>query len=154
MESNEGSELLTGLFFEKDWFCEVGVDTSNRYIVYVKYMNMDTMTTIPDQMLGKQVLVHFISSKPVPAPPKLTLVPPFKEDAHDAFPTDVSFLANELDRLEHICDSRVMQHIFYEIHDGKNAVTDLSERFASVRESMERLYNEYGFDVLYEELDE
>jgi len=62
-------------------------------------------------------------------------------------------LQKELDRLERICGSYTLQDIFYEIQDGKNAVTNLSARYPEVRKGMERLFEMYGFDVIYEELD-
>jgi hypothetical protein len=62
-------------------------------------------------------------------------------------------LQNELDRLEKVCGSYSLQDIFYEVQDGKNAVTNMSERYPDVRKSMEKLYKQYGFNVIYEELD-
>ncbi len=62
-------------------------------------------------------------------------------------------LQAELDKLEKICGSYTLQDIFYEIQDGKNAVTNMSARYPEVRKGMEKLYDQYGFDVIYEELD-
>ena len=62
-------------------------------------------------------------------------------------------LQNELTRLEKVCGSFTLQDIFYEIQDGKNAVTNLSSRYPEVHQAMKRLFDKYGFDVIYEELD-
>jgi hypothetical protein len=62
-------------------------------------------------------------------------------------------LQNELTRLEKACGSYTLQDIFYEIQDGKNAVTNLSSRYPEVHAAMKKLFDEYGFDVIYEELD-
>jgi hypothetical protein len=62
-------------------------------------------------------------------------------------------LQNELTRLEKACGSYTLQDIFYEIQDGKNAVTNLSSRYPEVHQAMKKLFDEYGFDVIYEELD-
>lgn len=62
-------------------------------------------------------------------------------------------LEDELDRLEKLCGSNSLQDIFYEIQDGKNAVTNLSARYPDVRTRLEKLYDQYGFDVIYENLD-
>lgn len=67
--------------------------------------------------------------------------------------SDIGVLARELDRLERICGSNILQDIFYEIHDGKNAVTNLSARYPDVKDALTQLYDEYGFDVIYEEMD-
>lgn len=173
MEVSEGLDSLTQMFKDRDWFCEVGMDTIGRYVVYVKFMNLEVYTSIPDMMLGKQVLVHFIASKtarredftnnathvpfskPAPAP-KLELVVEddgIEELSSDYLENDLGDLLKELDRLEKMCGSNALQDIFYEIHDGKNAVTNLSDRYPVVRDSLRNLYDEYGFDVIYEELD-
>jgi len=62
-------------------------------------------------------------------------------------------LEDELDSLEKICGSNCLQDIFYEIQDGRNAVTNHSLRYPEVRERLEKLYTKYGFDVIYESLD-
>jgi hypothetical protein len=62
-------------------------------------------------------------------------------------------LQDELDRLEKICGTNTLSDIFFEIKDGKNAITNMSSRFPDVRKSMDKLYDTYGFDVLYEELE-
>ena len=72
---------------------------------------------------------------------------------HEEEEKSVLHLQKELDRLEKSCGSRTLQDIFYEVQDGKNAVTNMSARYPEVRQTMEKLYDEYGFDVIYEELD-
>lgn len=62
-------------------------------------------------------------------------------------------LQNELDRLEKICGANTLSDIFFEIKDGKNAVTNLSARYPEVRQRLDALFDEYGFDVIYEELE-
>lgn len=67
-------------------------------------------------------------------------------------------LQKELDRLEKICGSHTVQDIFYEVHDnnltnGRDTVTNMSGRYPEVRKVLEKLYDQYGFDVIYEELD-
>jgi hypothetical protein len=52
-----------------------------------------------------------------------------------------------------MCGSNIMQDIFYEVHDKENAVTNLSAKFPDVRKSMEKLYAQYGFDLIYENMD-
>jgi hypothetical protein len=170
MEVNEGFELLTNALKNKDWFRDVGVDKSGRYVVYVSHMNMETMTLVPDNVLGKQVLVHYFSSKnscrenfvsnanhvPFAMAPMLGLA--FESDeveelSSDLLEIDVDDLISALERLEKDCGSNTLQDIFYEIHDGKNAVTNLSARYPEVRNALSKLYDEYGFDIVYEELD-
>jgi hypothetical protein len=48
--------------------------------------------------------------------------------------------------------SDIVAAIFFETHDGKNAVTNYSEQYPNVRQRMEKLYNTFGFDVLYDKI--
>jgi hypothetical protein len=170
---DEGLELLTSMFFEREWFCEAGKDDIGRYVVYVKRMNMETMTSIPDMMLGKQVLVHFIGSKTArredfttngnhvpfarveynPLPKLAPVSDGIEELSSDLLENDIGELIDELSRLEKICGSNILADVFFEVHDGKNAVTNLSDRYPTVRDAVVKLYDEYGFDVIYEELE-
>lgn len=177
MELNEGIELLTRMFKGRDWFYDVGTDQYGRIVVYTNFMCQETLLDIPDKMAGRQVLVHFATSKlatreqytnpgrpaPFSAPPKpvleLVIEPDEPDEPFDVIELDASDLENdvddlckELDKIERQVGSNIMQDIFYEIHDGKNAVTNLSAKYPEARSSMEKLYNEYGFDVIYEEI--
>ena len=172
MDFNEGMSQLSQMCKGKDWFYDIGTDSYGRYVVYVKFMSLEVLKSVPDTMAGKQVMVHFAGSKtankekfvnqlqtgvsvamPVVAPPALPL--DIVEEAVGPDPDEQSMrhLQNELDRLEKICGSYTLQDIFYEVQDGKNAVTNMSARYTDVRKSMEKLLDQYGFDIIYEELD-
>jgi hypothetical protein len=164
---------------DRDWFHSVGTDQHNRYVVYVKYMNHDTLHDIPDYEGGVPVLVHFAASKlatrdqfvqkPGQISLKLltdikleTLPLPLVDEIVDVVGSvsgadtedkTLRHLQNELDKLEKLCGTYTLNDIFYEIQDGKNAVTNMSSRYPEVRQRMEKLYDQYGFDVIYEELD-
>ena len=181
MEIKEGIEVLTNLFKDRDWFHSVDVEQYGRIVVYIKYACQETLHDIPDKVAGRQVLVHFAASKfstreqytnqpapkqeeniPIPLVTQIVNVTDevelIDEDGTVELPSsflqfDLNDLCKELDRLERISGSNALQDIFYEIHDGKNAVTNLSARYPEVRTSLERLYQDYGFDVIYEELD-
>jgi hypothetical protein len=190
MDSTEGLRMLSDLYKGKDWFHSTGFDVYGRYVVYVKYMNHETLHDIPDFMDGRQVLVHFSGSltatsaqfvnQPqapgaslkahVPSYPELELegaarradadgtMEPTVDEVDDVIGVEeeeksVLHLQKELDRLEKQCGSYTLQDIFYEIQDGKNAVTNMSARYPEVRKGLEKLYSQYGFDVIYEELD-
>lgn len=195
MDFNEGMDHLSQLCKGKDWFYDISTDNLGRIVVYVKFMNQETLH-LPDTVAGKQVVVHFAGSllakrdnfvnnesakhpllnvqrlpednaklpvsgplitnatsfgKPVAEPVELENL----EDIMDVSTDDQSLrhLQNELDRLEKVCGSHTLQDIFYESHDGKNAVTNMSKHYVDVRKSMDKLIQEYGFDVIYEELD-
>lgn len=163
MEKNKAIEHLTNLYSSFEWFDHVDVDKRGRYVIYVKFMNLETMATIAE-LDGKQVLTEFANSKSDVvrakyATPKtlseLNARPAPKEEVEEPFleESDIDDLIFELDRLERLCGSKSLQDIFYEVHDGNNAVTDLSTKYPYVRSCMEKLYNNFGFDLIYEELD-
>jgi hypothetical protein len=172
MEQQEALDLLRKQFQNKEWFYDVGVDQYGRYVVYVHHMNMESMTTVPDKFDGKQVLCHFAGYKTATREhftqdkPKVSsfednipfdLIRDVTDEAEliddPGTPLDLNSLIKELDRLERMSGSNIMQDIFYEVHDKNNAVTNLSAKFPEVREAMERLYQRYGFDVIYENMD-
>jgi hypothetical protein len=168
MEPVSTETWLQSTFANKEWFDSVGRDQYGRLTVYVRFMNMETMTGIPSQMNGEQIMVHFAANKAAKSenftlsgsskPVTLTPVAEEELDNEGELPSyllesDVGDLIQELERLEKICGTNILQDIFYEIHDGDNAVTSLSIRYPDVKVSLQKLYDEYGFDVIYEEMD-
>lgn len=169
----EGLKELEILLDPYDWFYEV-VAEARRYVVYVTYMD-STQNIIPDFVQGRQVVVHFANTAPstkseyISKPmdnhrlPVLTFDPSgslSQEDLDisllqlkDVEIPNIDSLCKALDRLEREVGSNTLQDIFYEIHDGRNAVTNLGSRYPDVQASMKRLYDEYGFDTIYNELD-
>jgi len=165
MVSMNNEVWLHEKFSGREWFHSVSRDQFGRLVVYVKFMNHETLNDIPLQLDKEHVLVHFMPPKNevVPQRQEETPIPlvQFKmseieeldrDDLEDDL-GDLDFLAQELDRLERVCGSNILQDIFYEVHDGKNAITNLSVRFPEVAASMQHLYDTYGFDVVYDELD-
>lgn len=183
MDLNEGMEYLRNLYKDKEWFHSVGQDQYGRIVVYIHHSTHETLHDIPDRVANKQVLVHFAGSlclnkdQYVNTPTNSIAafsIAEFKQAVQEArekgFDTgllstmddetievfeDLSQrrLEDELTRLEKSCGSNALQDIFYEIRDAHNAVTNLSARYPDVREALEKLYEQYGFDVIYENLD-
>jgi len=158
MESNvkELDEMLSSY----DWFHSAGKDELGRLVVYVNWMSKDILgNLVPREISGKQIVVSFASFK-LATREKYTgcdssfkLKEPSPLNLEDEESVDLVNLIKELDKLEDICGSNILQDVFFEIHDQKNAVTNLSAKFPQVRNAMEKLYNEYGFDVIFEEMD-
>lgn len=169
MNVNDVLTYLSHTFRGRDWFYDTGVDEYGRAIVYAHYMTATILADVPDSVQGIDVLVHFAASKnlskdsyvkdskpapfsvPLSAVKAVTVVSPPKDETESE--PDMAHLTQELDRLEKVCGSNILQDIFYETHDGVNAVTNLSARYPDVRESLQMLYKTYGFDLIYEELD-
>lgn len=166
MNTKDAIAHLTGLYSHYEWFDHVDVDHRKRYVVYVKFMNAETIAVAQQDLDGVPVLTGWVGSKPshlkekygkiltlselrpYTPPPAPTPLPVVKLD--ESTLDDLDF---ELDRLERLCGSKALQDIFYETHDGRNAVTNVSDKFPYVRSCMNKLYDTYGFDIVYEELD-
>lgn len=154
---------LQELLKKHDWFFDLQAEP-NRFIVYTHWMNAEVLKEVPATWGERQVLLHFAAAKTVKADqyvqevknyiPQVMVeysLPDTETEGNNAL--DVQDLIEELDSLEKICGSNILQDIFFEVHDGKNAVTNLSAKYPEVRASLESLYIDYGFDVIYEELD-
>ncbi len=156
METNENFSLLTNLCKNEDWFHSLAVDEFNRMIVYTKYMSLDVYNYVPDELNEQKILVHFAQSVLANKDRyKEEIGSPFSGESAPPVPVSVPVteLILELEKLEKICGSNILQDIFFEVHDGENAVTNLSDRYPEVRKPMDKLYTTYGFDAIYNELD-
>lgn len=168
MDNTEALSFLRESFKGKDWFFDADMQ-NGRLVVYAHFMSTEIMQSVPRDVEGKQVLLHFAASKktttesfvakPVLHQPKpveslmpvvAAVVAPVdtcKEDIND----DVEYLRGELDRLEDICGEFTLESIFYEEHDKHNSITNLSETFPEVRRAIHILYEDFGFDAIYNE---
>jgi hypothetical protein len=163
MDVREATNMIVNQFQDREWFANAVAQDSilpHQVIVLTKWQSKDILMEIPETFAGYQVLVHFSSSKPIVSPLSTHFAPASSEPEPDESqvsesmrPLDINYLIKELDRLERLCGSRTLQDIFYEIHDGKNAVTNMSSKYSEVRIPLEKLYNSFGFDVIYEEID-
>lgn len=159
MNINEVLDSLRQSFQDKKWYYDVGLDDFNRPTVYVHFMNHEVLSAVPNRVGDYDVNVHYAAYKLVGRESYVQDLSAhnIKHMPDDTEPeieeVDMAALVKELDRLERLCGSNILQDIFYETHDGPNAVTNLSMRFPDVREAVQKLYKVYGFDVIYDELD-
>jgi hypothetical protein len=114
---------------------------------------------IPAKINNKQVLFHFFHPQHTYIKFEPNTIPQVEKKVEPVVThvtqeeVNIDDLISDLDDLEDICGSNVLQDIFYEVHDGKNAVTNWSSKFPEVRIALDKLYSTYGFDLIYEELD-
>jgi hypothetical protein len=91
------------------------------------------------------VLVHFagylLATREVYTNPNAR-----KQEDADVLTSSVKILIGDLGKQK-------VRDIFYEIHDGPNALTQLSDTHPYARDCLDKLYEEYGFDVLFDLLD-
>lgn len=159
---NEAITELIKVCKDYDWFYDVD-SKQDKLIVYVTKMGMDVFKAVPDTINNKQVLIHYAGSKTaqlsdfvnsnIPIP--LTKSLPEIEELSEEYVVmeqeeDFQVLVEELLRLEKICGKNVLQSLFFEIHDGDDAITNLSDKFPVAYISMKKLYDKYGYDVLYD----
>ena len=159
---NDSLSVITNSVKDKDWFHSTELKDNGTIVVYAKYMSGDILVAVPDFIDKHQVLVHYARSKTATKnefvsdnkPVYVQLpIPKIEELSSDLLERDITELICELDRLERVCGPNILQDVFYEIHDQQNSVTNLSAKFPEVRRSLEKLYDEFGFDVIYEEMD-
>jgi hypothetical protein len=162
---NSFNEELTAflcLLEQHDWFCDAEIDTLGRFVVYVDRMDIPFIGSTPDRIGGYHVLFHFIASQPISKEP-LVAVPLVKNEPiilskevlepEDISYIDLLYLHSELDKLEKICGANILADLFFESHDNKNAVTNLTAKFPEIRKCVDSLYETYGFDIIYENLE-
>ena len=173
---NEGLDFIKQSLQSKDWFYQTSLNENNKIVVYVHYMSEDILRNVPLQIAGHHVLVHFAAAEKAKrdnftdtVKPRLSQDAPIEEplsnedeigsydvasliDLTDELDVDINeqYLISELERLEKICGANILESIFFEEHDGKNAVTNLSIKHPNIRDAIHILYKEYGFDVIYE----
>ena len=159
-------ELLSS-FKDKPWFHSIVPDKSGRLAVLVKEMNLTVLQEIPSFKNNIQILVHFAP----PTPPVVSNQTLYvnQEDILEELEDDDLFeiddtavtpvarkpeaLMNSIDELIGQSNYNIVSDIFYEIHDGSNAVTNLSVKKPEIKAALEKLYLEFGFQAIEKELD-
>ncbi len=182
METMELSEALSTLnqkMFYYDWYAKkVAVNTMlyNSIVVYAHRIDAAVYAAVPDKIGNWDVRVHFFASYNANADtfkvaPKTlleqfatkvgtvptgmlaatSLTPPVEEVTEL---TEEDFdVSEEVWQLSKQCGWDALEEIFYEIHDGPNAITERSKDFPGVAASIKELYDLVGFDVLAEEIE-
>lgn len=135
-------DLLKENFIGTDWFYDTGLDNFNRPVVYVHYMNSDIFAQI--RAKTQEAIIHYSSYSKCKKENYIEHLNPELELDH---------LNDQIRYLTSICKKSLLQDIFYEVHDGSDAVTNFSSALSDVRQILEDLYNTYGYDLLYERLE-
>jgi hypothetical protein len=159
MEHFANLDQLVEAVQKYEWFLGTGLDEFGRFVVYVSRMDYNVLKEIPAKINNKQVLFHFFHPQHTYIKFEPNTIPQVEKKVEPVVThvtqeeVNIDDLISDLDDLEDICGSNVLQDIFYEVHDGKNAVTNWSSKFPEVRIALDKLYSTYGFDLIYEELD-
>lgn len=111
------------------------------------------ISTLPAYTPTPKVVAATVIKQPEPVVEDVVAEMVDTEEQERELELSVRVLTDELDRLEKLCGTHILQEIFYEVHDGKNKVTNMSARYPVVEQGVKKLYDKYGFDTIYEELD-
>lgn len=130
----------------ESWYVNSKQDSSNSIVVYVSALNQNISSKIPLKINNYNIKVHYAASLCNSGYVDVVNLVSEKELS------DIDVYA-EILNLTKFCNKQALIDIFYEIHDQDDAVTGLSEQFPEVRAKLEELYNEFGFDVLYDSLE-
>lgn len=124
--------------------------TPNAIVIYVTSMGLDVFEAIPSKLDGYNIKIHFESSAKLEEPTIILDNLDVEIEEEDVF--DITDIHNALWNFQRICGREYMTDIFYEIVDGDDAITQRSFDYPEVRDGMEELYEEFGFDVLHDEI--
>lgn len=158
MYVSAGAKKLKETLGSQSWLAGIVDDSMGRVIVYANDLSSSVISKIPDTVAGQHVLVHFASSKDIDKSKYRTMIIPSFVSAFSELKTDdesdpdMDHLIERLAFLRKEYAEDILHDIYYEVFDGKNAVTQRSIRYPEVRKLMDDLYDMYGFDVLYGEL--
>lgn len=118
---------------DKDYFVNFK-ESKDKIIVYVKYMNSKVLSEIPQKLNNKNVFVHFASYNEA---------------------RKINFQEFDLKNLairSKDFDFEKVKSIFEEIHDGEDAITDLSKDNWDIYNLIKPVYDKYGYDVVYDSI--
>lgn len=140
---------------DKIWFYDTGIDEYDRPVVYVHLMNSSIfkeLSEVSKQFLETSPCIHYASSSLLERSKYVNEINLIKNLPNSIYTLD--FLFHELNKLKDVCGLNILSDIFYEVHDGQNAITNLSAKFPEVKDSLDKLYAEYGFDLIYNYLED
>lgn len=148
---------LINNFKDKAWFHSIGKDQYGRYIVYVNSMTPEVMELVPPKFDNKQVLTHFANSI-VNQSEFINQVSLNKTlDRSPILATEEESMEDIIWALRRECGTDNLMDILNEIHEQSTGrsnmfLTDNSKEFPEVRKELEDLYEEFGLDVLFEQI--
>lgn len=151
MENNKSLNTLNQMFKNQSWFHSVGLDEFNRPTVYAKFISPEIEKSVPRELDGKQVMLHFSATKTLTRDSFVndkTKIQ-FSDSSLEIEDLSILELQNKLDELSDLYSFSDIKDVFWEVHDGINAVTSVAKMFPSLKNELQKLYDEFGFDVLY-----
>ena len=158
-------QWLTNTYSKEPWYHSAEVDAFGRYVLYSKYLSKEILETIPLTHNEKHILIHFSAYKDLnPTQFTFTASPANLSAVEETEDEDLSEdIHNELWSLKKICGEDNLVEILYEIHEDNAStkglsdyalgITNVSKEFPEVRKQLEALYNKYGCDILFDEVE-
>lgn len=118
-------------FKDKDYFVSAK-EYKDKIVVYVSYMNSKVLSEIPLFIDNKKVFIHFASYDEAR-----------KINFQEFDLKNVSIRSKDF-------DFEIVKTVFEEIHDGNDAITDISKDNIEVFNLIKPVYDRYGYDVTYD----
>jgi hypothetical protein len=150
---DDALNTLVSKFGSQSWFHSAEVEPAwkQTVILYAKEMSPEILKAVPEQIDDCRVLLHFSSykelveaaKKPI-ATPKVAAPVAVEEKKEE--PT----LTTRVWGLKKICGMENLLAILNEIN--AKAETKVAEEYPTVLEEVEKLDEEFGYDVVYEEV--
>jgi hypothetical protein len=125
---------------------------NNRFIIYVD--SMKEQLTIPNFIDNHQILIHYMSYKNATKSNFIEIHKSYEQKIEIEEEIDINVLIETINKLldKENCSVNVLETILFEIQDGDNAVTSLSNFYPYVLETLKKMFDIYGLDIIYEEL--
>jgi hypothetical protein len=148
-------KTLITKFGSQAWFHSAEVEPAwkQTVILYAKEMSPEILKTVPERIDDCRVLLHFSSYKELVEAAKKPIVVPkvaapvvVVEEKKEEEPT----LTTRVWGLKKICGMENLLAILNEIN--AKAETKVAEEYPTVLEELGKLDEEFGYDVVYEEV--
>lgn len=132
-------EKFVDNFKNYSWFDGVGTDKYGRNIVYVKSMSQEVFNSVPTMLGGKQVLIHYSSSRDVN-------IKNYKSNLYDELEVNIKKLCAEF-------DLDLVEDIFWELKEGNMSITNVKDQHPILTSSLQKIYDTEDFDKIMEIID-
>lgn len=127
-------------FSTQPWFHSIDEDQFGRIVIYTKYNNDKILSEVPYIWDDKQVLTHFAA---------------YKEASQDRYITSLInplvSIREEIEWCLAYCSADDIIDLLYEIHENEEP-SALGKKYPLIKKTVQKLYDEYGFDVILDEI--
>jgi hypothetical protein len=145
-------KTLVSKFGSQSWFhsAEIEPTWKQTVILYAKEMSPEILKAVPERIEDCRVLLHFSSYKELVENAKKPIAAPVAMEEKQKKEVEEPTLTSRVWALKKICGKENLLSVLNEIN--AKAETKVAEEYPAVLEELTKLDDEFGYDVLYEEL--